>query len=1011
MPTCNFAEIWTPSTSSSIESWRSAEYSGDGSKIVAAADNGYIYVSNDNGSTWLQCSSAGKKQWRSVAVSYDGQKIIAVAYLFRYGEYIARSIDGGNTWTTQKISGVYYPGGGTTLRVDKVSWYDVCMSDDGSKIIASTAEYGMAIDHGVYTSSNGGSTWTQVDIPGVYSPKFYGISCSSDGTKVALVSGDIAYTTASGNGYIYTSINGGSSWTKRTAAGKRKWNDISVSSDGSILWACVTDGYLYKSTDSGVSWTEVTDLNSRAWNSIKISPDGTKIIASVSGGYIYSSTDSGTTWSSNTTTGDWISLGMTSDSTKLVAAYRSSYIHQSDCTNNVIVPSPTPTMTATPTSTPTATPTTTPTSTQSPTPTSTRTQTPTGTPTRSVTPTITQTRTPTQSITPTISITPTTTPTKTQTPTATQTITPTASITPTRTPTKTVTPTITPTRTVTPTITVTKTATPTITVTPTVTPTVSITPTMTPAFCEYSLYWDKLNNSSVGKWSSIACSSNGNYIIASTGAAISYMDSLTGSTTNYGYLYTSNDGGTSWTQRTSAGYRRWTAVSCSTDGRKLVACAYSLGASNEYIYTSTDYGSTWTARSVPTIKNVTYGPMPWTSIKSSDDGVYLAACSGDPAGDGMSATSNVYISNNSGSTWTKVLGHGSNTIRLSFDGPWTTVNISYPNWRKIVGSIDNSTLAVISGASPTLWDGFIYVSKDRGSSWTRTGSQKNWRGICCSADGNILYAYDINDVSKKGFIYKSIDSGATWTKTNISASFWTDIVCSTDGSLVSASEASGFIYASNDGGISWRVGQYTDGKSWRCLYSNADGTIIYGGTEDDSLYSCKCLTMNNTNPGITPTPTRTKTPGVTASPTPTISVTPTSSPAVLSRSVFTWGQNTNGSAGNGTKTIKSSPIYIMAGSIWQSIATCGEGTCYGIKDDGTLWAWGPNAQGQVGNGTTQDVLRPVQIGTNTWRSISGGSDHVLAIDTNGVLWAWGSNTTGQLGDKSTVNKTSPVVIN
>jgi hypothetical protein len=82
-----------------------------------------------------------------------------------------------------------------------------------------------------------------------------------------------------------------------------------------------------------------------------------------------------------------------------------------------------------------------------------------------------------------------------------------------------------------------------------------------------------------------------------------------------------------------------------------------------------------------------------------------------------------------------------------------------------------------------------------------------------------------------------------------------------------------------------------------------------------------------------------------------------------------------------------------------------------IKSDGTLWTWGSNSEGQLGNGTLDPSWVPVQIGTdNTWSQISVGSRHCVAIKQDGTLWAWGANHVGQLGDSTTIQRNSPVQI-
>ena len=96
---------------------------------------------------------------------------------------------------------------------------------------------------------------------------------------------------------------------------------------------------------------------------------------------------------------------------------------------------------------------------------------------------------------------------------------------------------------------------------------------------------------------------------------------------------------------------------------------------------------------------------------------------------------------------------------------------------------------------------------------------------------------------------------------------------------------------------------------------------------------------------------------------------------------------------------------------WKQVSSGGEFTV-AIRSDGTLWAWGVNDSGQLGQGNTENSNIPQQIGTDSnWQSIKAGQWHVLATKTDGTLWAWGSNGWGQLGLNSREpNITSPVQV-
>jgi YD repeat-containing protein len=80
-----------------------------------------------------------------------------------------------------------------------------------------------------------------------------------------------------------------------------------------------------------------------------------------------------------------------------------------------------------------------------------------------------------------------------------------------------------------------------------------------------------------------------------------------------------------------------------------------------------------------------------------------------------------------------------------------------------------------------------------------------------------------------------------------------------------------------------------------------------------------------------------------------------------------------------------------------------------LQSDGTLWAWGWNFYGQLGDGTNTDRIAPVQIGTG-FASVAAGDSHTVAVKTDGTLWAWGYNGDGRLGDGTNTNRAAPVRI-
>jgi alpha-tubulin suppressor-like RCC1 family protein len=127
--------------------------------------------------------------------------------------------------------------------------------------------------------------------------------------------------------------------------------------------------------------------------------------------------------------------------------------------------------------------------------------------------------------------------------------------------------------------------------------------------------------------------------------------------------------------------------------------------------------------------------------------------------------------------------------------------------------------------------------------------------------------------------------------------------------------------------------------------------------------------------------------------------------------LWTWGRNNNGQLGHNNIIDRSSPVQIGTSSDW-SIASGGENHVIAVKANGTLWAWGANSNGNLGDGTISAKSSPVQIGAlTTWQNVSASrSGSSVAVKTDGTLWAWGRNSNGQLGDGTVVSKSSPVQI-
>lgn len=125
--------------------------------------------------------------------------------------------------------------------------------------------------------------------------------------------------------------------------------------------------------------------------------------------------------------------------------------------------------------------------------------------------------------------------------------------------------------------------------------------------------------------------------------------------------------------------------------------------------------------------------------------------------------------------------------------------------------------------------------------------------------------------------------------------------------------------------------------------------------------------------------------------------------------VWAWGINGVGQLGDGTNATRTSPVQVANLSAVESV-TAGTSHNVAVKSDGTVWAWGYNFNGQIGDGSYgpyANRFRPVRVSDLSGvASVSAGGQHTLALKDDGTVWGWGSNSSGQLGNGSTSNTQS-----
>lgn len=130
--------------------------------------------------------------------------------------------------------------------------------------------------------------------------------------------------------------------------------------------------------------------------------------------------------------------------------------------------------------------------------------------------------------------------------------------------------------------------------------------------------------------------------------------------------------------------------------------------------------------------------------------------------------------------------------------------------------------------------------------------------------------------------------------------------------------------------------------------------------------------------------------------------------------VYAWGGNDEGQLGDGTTNARSLPQAVaLPGD--PTVVAIAAGTEFSLvlTDDGTAYAWGLNLEGRLGDGTTEDRLLPVAVALPDGPSfvdVAAGGGHAFALASDGTLYAWGRNDVGQLGDGTTTARSLPVPV-
>ncbi len=257
-------------------------------------------------------------------------------------------------------------------------------------------------------------------------------------------------------------------------------------------------------------------------------------------------------------------------------------------------------------------------------------------------------------------------------------------------------------------------------------------------------------------------------------------------------------------------------------------------------------------------------------------------------------------------------------------------------------------------------------------------------------------------LSGPSFSATTTDAGGNYSFTDVEAGNYT-LTPAFTGYVFTPAARAVYIYGMDatafdfDGGTDDRIATTT-----HTVYAKRDGTLWAWGNNGDGQLGDGTTTSRSTPVKIT---------GMTNVKSVAAGYDHT---AVLTTDgkVFTWGNNSNGQLGDGSTTGRTAPVQVTGADI-SNIGAIAAGYKYTIalRNDGTVWTWGYNNKGQLGNNTQTDSHVPLQVAAlagSVMTAIAAGYDHVLAVRNDRAVLAWGNNSSGQIGNDTTTDSPVPV---
>ena len=211
-----------------------------------------------------------------------------------------------------------------------------------------------------------------------------------------------------------------------------------------------------------------------------------------------------------------------------------------------------------------------------------------------------------------------------------------------------------------------------------------------------------------------------------------------------------------------------------------------------------------------------------------------------------------------------------------------------------------------------------------------------------------------------------------------------------------------YLYGNNADGFNFNASRGLSGSATNhTLYRKSDGTVWAWGLNNKSQLGDGTTTSSST-------PVQSGA-GVLSSITAVAAGNEHSLALKSDGTVWGWGSNSNGQLGNGvTAGSQPSPVPVSVLTNVTAIAA-GVNFSLALKGDGSVWAWGYNGSGQLGDNSIIDRWTPVQVGTGGITAIAAGFNHSVAMNSGGTVYTWGDNSKGQLGTGTTTSSSAPVI--